>query len=72
MKQGGEAAQAVKVICPAMITSEEEKTITKMAREVFDIMSCPDVGRVDIRLHTNGKPYFIELNPRRVFILMPP
>ncbi|MDU9047483.1 MAG: P1 family peptidase [Candidatus Electrothrix sp. Rat3] len=63
MKQGGEAAQAVKVICPAMITSEEEKTITKMAREVFDIMSCPDVGRVDIRLHTNGKPYFIELNP---------
>ncbi|RWX47436.1 D-alanine--D-alanine ligase [Candidatus Electrothrix aarhusensis] len=63
MKQGGESAQAVKVICPAMITSEEEKTITKMAREVFDIMSCPDVGRVDIRLHTNGKPYFIELNP---------
>jgi D-alanine--D-alanine ligase len=63
MKQGGEAAQAVQVICPAMISSEEEKTVTKMAREVFDIMSCPDVGRVDIRLHTNGKPYFIELNP---------
>jgi D-alanine--D-alanine ligase len=63
MKQGGEAAKSVKVICPALITSEEEKTITQMAREVFDIMSCPDVGRVDIRLHTNGKPYFIELNP---------
>jgi D-alanine--D-alanine ligase len=63
MKQGGEAAQAVQVICPAMISSEEEKTVTKMVREVFDIMSCPDVGRVDIRLHTNGKPYFIELNP---------
>ncbi len=63
MKQGGEAAKSVKVICPAIINSEEEKTVTKMVREVFDIMSCPDIGRVDIRLHTNGKPYFIELNP---------
>ena len=63
MKQGGEAAKSVNVICPADINAEEEKAVIKMAREVFDIMSCPDVGRVDIRLHTNGKPYFIELNP---------
>jgi hypothetical protein len=42
MKQGGEAAKAVSVICPANINSVEEKAITKMAREVFDIMSCPD------------------------------
>jgi L-aminopeptidase/D-esterase-like protein len=26
-------------------------------------MSCPDLGRVDIRLHENGDPFFIELNP---------
>ncbi|MDA3880932.1 MAG: P1 family peptidase [Prolixibacteraceae bacterium] len=63
MKQGGEAAKSVNVVCPANINTEEEKAVTKMAREVFDIMSCPDVGRVDIRLHSNGKPYFIELNP---------
>ena len=63
MKQGGEAAKSVNVVCPANINTEEEKAVTKMAREVFDIMSCPDVGRVDIRLHTNGQPYFIELNP---------
>jgi D-alanine--D-alanine ligase len=63
MKQGGEAAKSVNVVCPAHISAEEEKAVTKMARDVFDIMSCPDVGRVDIRLHTNGKPYFIELNP---------
>lgn len=63
MKQGGEAAKSVSVICPAIISSEEEKAVTKMARDVFEIMSCPDIGRVDIRLHTNGKPYFIELNP---------
>src|SRR5665648_47418 len=63
MKQGGEAAKSVKVSCPVNLNSEEEKAVVKMARDVFQIMSCPDVGRVDIRLHTNGKPYFIELNP---------
>jgi L-aminopeptidase/D-esterase-like protein len=35
----------------------------KMARDVFDVMTCPDMGRVDIRLHENGEPFFIELNP---------
>jgi D-alanine--D-alanine ligase len=63
MKQGGEAAKSINVICPAQISHQEEKAVIKMARDVFDIMSCPDLGRVDIRLHTNGQPYFIELNP---------
>ncbi len=63
MKQGGEAAKAVNIICPASINPEEGKAVTQMARQIFEIMSCPDVGRVDIRLHTNGRPYFIELNP---------
>ncbi len=63
MKQGGEAAKSVNVICPAPMSAEEEKAVTKMARDVFSIMSCPDVGRVDIRLNAKGKPYFIELNP---------
>ena len=63
MKQGGEAAEAVQVICPARISAAGEKAVVEMARKVFDIMSCPDMGRVDIRLHRNGQPYFIELNP---------
>jgi L-aminopeptidase/D-esterase-like protein len=63
MKQGGEAAKSVHVVCPARIEEKEEKAVMGMAREVFEIMSCPDVGRVDIRLHTDGRPYFIELNP---------
>lgn len=63
MKQGGEAAKSVNVVCPAKITAKEEKDVVAMARQVFDIMSCPDVGRVDIRMDTDGTPYFIELNP---------
>ena len=63
MKQGGASAAAVQVVCPAVITAEEEAGVIDMARRVFDIMSCPDMGRVDIRLHENGQPFFIELNP---------
>lgn len=64
MKQGGEAAKAVQVICPAQVTAQEAKAVFAMARQVFEIMTCPDLGRVDIRLHEHtGRPYFIELNP---------
>ncbi len=63
MKQGGASAAAVQVVCPAEITPKEEARVMDMARRVFDIMSCPDMGRVDIRLHENGEPFFIELNP---------
>jgi D-alanine--D-alanine ligase len=63
LKQGTSAADSVHVICPARINAQEEKAVLDMARQVFDIMTCPDLGRVDIRLHSNGQPYFIELNP---------
>lgn len=63
MKQGGEAANAVSVVCPAPLSSHEQQEVLRMARRVFEIMTCPDMGRVDIRLHTSGKAYFIELNP---------
>lgn len=63
MKQGGASAAAVAVVCPAEISAPEESSVADMAQRVFDIMSCPDMGRVDIRLHENGQPFFIELNP---------
>jgi len=63
MKQGGERARAVDVVCPADLTPEEHKRVVEMASHVFEVMHCPDLGRVDIRLHDSGDPYFIELNP---------
>jgi len=63
MKQGGERARAVNVVCPAELTADERERVVEMARHVFEVMHCPDLGRVDIRLHDNGDPYFIELNP---------
>ncbi|MFP4106455.1 MAG: P1 family peptidase [Phycisphaerae bacterium] len=63
MKQGGESARAVKVICPPKLTSRDRRSVLDVARKVFSIMDCPDFGRVDLRLGENGTPYFIELNP---------
>ncbi len=63
MKQGGESAKAVRVICPPELTSAERKVTLDLARRVFQAMACPDFGRVDIRLNERGEAYFIELNP---------
>lgn len=63
MKQGGASSQAVGVLCPASVSKTEEQKVIEMARRVFEVMTCPDMGRVDIRLHENGEPFFIELNP---------
>ncbi len=63
MKQGGDRSKGVGVECPAKLSAEERETVVDMARRVFEIMHCPDLGRVDIRLHDDGTPYFIELNP---------
>lgn len=63
MKQGGLAARGVEAVCPAAISAGAERAVMRMARNVFDVMTCPDMGRVDIRLRADGKPFFIELNP---------
>lgn len=57
------ADRAVNVVCPPPLTAEERAAVTEMARRAFEVMNCPDLGRVDIRLRTDGTPYFIELNP---------
>lgn len=63
MKQGGPAAAGVRAVCPADLSGAARRAVLDMARRVFEIMTCPDMGRVDIRLREDGKPFFIELNP---------
>jgi D-alanine--D-alanine ligase len=63
MKQGGARASGVGVECPAGLGDDEREAVIAMARRVFEIMHCPDLGRVDIRLRDDGTPFFIELNP---------
>jgi len=64
MKSSAEVAdRTVNVVCPPVLTDEERAAVMDMARRVFEVMDCPDLGRVDIRLRTDGTPFFIELNP---------
>lgn len=34
-----------------------------MAKKIFKVLSCHDFSRIDFRLNSEGKPYFIEINP---------
>lgn len=63
MKQGGERSRGVGVACPTELEPDQREAVLDMARRVFAVMHCPDLGRVDIRLRDDGRPYFIELNP---------
>ena len=55
--------EGVEMICPAHLSPVERQNVLSVADRVFKMMPCPDLGRVDIRLHKDGTPYFIEVNP---------
>ncbi|MEG2174484.1 MAG: ATP-grasp domain-containing protein, partial [Oscillospiraceae bacterium] len=49
--------------CPATLSCEIEREMMDAARKVYDILGCRDCARVDFRLASDGKIYFIEINP---------
>lgn len=62
-KTRGEDEGTVEVVCPPELSPQERHDVLALAERIFRIMPCPDLGRVDIRLHEDGTPYFIEINP---------
>jgi D-alanine-D-alanine ligase len=54
--------QAVTVKAPASITEEMSDRVRTMAKSVFDVLDCRDLGRIDFRLSDAGVPYFLEIN----------
>ena len=48
---------------PAKITPELRREMEQAARNVFSVLDCRDLARVDFRLDENGKANFIECNP---------
>lgn len=62
-KVHGEREGTVRAVCPPELTPRQRQDVLALADRVFRVMPCPDMGRVDIRLHEDGTPYFIELNP---------
>ncbi len=49
--------------CPASLTPAQDTEMRDMARRAFEALGCRDFARVDFRMDTNGRLYFIEINP---------
>jgi D-alanine-D-alanine ligase len=54
--------KAVSVKAPAAISEEMSDRVRAMAKQVFDVLDCRDLGRIDFRLSDAGVPYFLEIN----------
>ena len=48
-------------ITPARITSEQTKTVSKLAKEIYELLDMSGFSRSDFIFH-NGTPHFIEIN----------
>ncbi|MBI3899183.1 MAG: D-alanine--D-alanine ligase [Gammaproteobacteria bacterium] len=51
-----------KYFCPSGLPAEQERTIQQQALQAYRIVGCEGWGRVDVILHSSGKPYFLEVN----------
>ena len=49
--------------CPPDISSEKQAEIMGLAAKIFKILKCQDCARIDFRMDSDGRFYFIEINP---------
>jgi len=49
--------------CPPDISAEVSTCMKQYAKKVYDRLGCVDFTRIDFRLSSDGKVYFIEANP---------
>lgn len=52
----------VELHCPARLDNDTRQAVLDMCASVLKAMPCPDLGRIDIRLDADDRPYFLELN----------
>lgn len=58
----GQYSDDVKVHTPAIISEDIAQKTRQIARNIFRILDCRDLGRIDFRLSDDGIPYFLEIN----------
>lgn len=49
--------------CPTILDPKIEKEAKQMALKAYNLLSCRDYARIDMRISTDGIPYIIEANP---------
>ncbi len=55
--------KGVKTVCPPQLSNDVRANVLDYAAKIQRALPCHDFGRVDLRLHEDGTPYFIEINP---------
>lgn len=53
---------ATRYECPASLSSKLENTLRDYSLRAYQALGCRGAARVDFRIHTNGRPYILELN----------
>jgi len=61
MKQ--ESSQRIRYEVPARLSEREQERVERAARECFGALGCRDVARLDFRMDSQGRVFFIESNP---------
>lgn len=49
--------------CPPDLNAGKISELTDTAARIYDILGCKDMARIDFRMDTEGRLYFIEINP---------
>lgn len=49
-------------VCPAMVSKALGKTLKTLSLRAYQALGCRGAARVDFRIHTDGRPFVLELN----------
>lgn len=56
------ARDAIEVKCPADLETELAEKIKNYAAKAYKVLGCNGYARIDVRLGSDGTPYFLEIN----------
>lgn len=53
---------STRYVCPASLSPKLEQALREYSLRAYQALRCRGAARVDFRIHTNGRPYILELN----------
>lgn len=53
---------STRYVCPASLSPKLERALYEQSLLAYQALGCRGAARVDFRIHTNGRPYILELN----------
>lgn len=53
---------STRYVCPASLSPKLECALREQSLRAYQALGCRGAARVDFRIHTNGRPYILELN----------